>query len=78
MTKILNRNKIWILISVGFVCGLITILFSGCTGRTADNMKPLGETVRVVIPTPDVAEDSAIAAGDVQPVSETPDSSETL
>lgn len=28
-------------------------------------MKPLGETVRVVIPESDVAEDSAIAAGDV-------------
>ena len=42
------------------------IMTGGCTGRTADNMTPSGETVRVVIPTPDIAADSALATGDVE------------
>lgn len=47
------------------VAGAFMALFlaTGCTGRTADNMVPTGETVRVVIPTQDVAQDSAIANG---------------
>lgn len=44
--------------------GLLAILAGGCKGRTAENMEPTGETVRVEIPTPDVAQDSAIAAGE--------------
>lgn len=40
-----------------------TFLLTACSGRTADNMTPSGETVRVVIPTQDVAGDSAIANG---------------
>ena len=38
---------------------------SACTGRTADNMVPTGETVEVVIPTSDVAADSVIANGNI-------------
>lgn len=40
------------------------IFLTGCSGRTADNMVPTGETVHVVIPTDDVAQDSAIANGE--------------
>lgn len=45
--------------------GVLLMVATGCTGRTADNMVPTGETVRVVIPTQDVAADSAIANGEV-------------
>ncbi len=34
-----------------------------CTGRTADNMTPTGETIEVVIPTQDVEQDSVIVNG---------------
>lgn len=44
------------------VLSAVTALVS-CTGRRADTMVPLGETVEVVIPDGDVAADSAIAAG---------------
>ena len=40
-----------------------TILMAGCSGRTADNMHPSGETVEVVIPATDVEQDSVIANG---------------
>ncbi|MDE6273044.1 MAG: hypothetical protein K2M31_08580 [Muribaculaceae bacterium] len=43
-------------------CGMM----SSCKGRTADNMEPTGETVRVVIPEQDVDLDSAVAAGDAE------------
>ena len=49
-------------------CGLLImpwLLLTGCHGRTADDMVPSGETVRVVIPTDDIAPDSALAAGDI-------------
>lgn len=52
-------NKLFILITaVGLAC-----VATACTGRTADNMQPTGETVDVVIPTPDVETDSIIANG---------------
>lgn len=38
-----------------------TGILSACTGRTADNMQPTGETVEVVIPNPDIEQDSVIA-----------------
>ncbi|MDE5902116.1 MAG: hypothetical protein K2O78_05675 [Muribaculaceae bacterium] len=41
----------------------IIVILPSCTGRRADNMKPLGETVEVVVPAADVARDSAVAAG---------------
>ncbi len=44
--------------------GLVLALCA-CTGRTADNMQPSGDTVEVVIPTQDVMQDSVIAAGDI-------------
>lgn len=47
----------------GALC-LVMSLMGSCTGRTADNMIPTGETVEVVIPTPDVTEDSIIANGE--------------
>ena len=48
----------------GVSIALASMLVS-CTGRRADNMVPLGETVEVVIPTSDVETDSVIASGDV-------------
>lgn len=55
--------------AIAFVAVFIaTGLLTGCKGRTADNMVPTGETVRVVIPTDDVAQDSALAAGDTSEV----------
>lgn len=49
-------------------CAAAAVLaaFASCTGRTADNMQPTGETIEVVIPRGDVAIDSAVAAGDVE------------
>lgn len=32
---------------------LITVMLTGCKGRTADNMVPTGDTVEVVINTPE-------------------------
>lgn len=49
-----------------FAAILGCVLLSSCKGRTADNMVPTGETVRVVIPEGDVAMDSAVAAGDAE------------
>ncbi|MBD5371281.1 MAG: hypothetical protein HDR80_09090 [Bacteroides sp.] len=48
-----------------FTLGALTALgtLASCSGRTADNMVPTGETVEVVIPTADVAMDSVIASG---------------
>lgn len=54
-------------VSKVMLCGLTAgFLFTcvACTGRRADTMVPLGETVEVVIPEGDVIEDSAVAAGD--------------
>lgn len=51
------------LLGIALLAGLVS-----CKGRTSDNMEPLGETVRVVIPTQDIAQDSAVAAGDVEPL----------
>lgn len=45
------------------IIALLGIVTFSCTGRHADNMVPLGETVEVVIPGGDVAEDSAVASG---------------
>lgn len=56
-------KKIKLYISVAFIGSCIGVGLSSCTGRTADNMTPLGETVRVVIPETDVAQDSAVALG---------------
>lgn len=39
----------------------LAVSLASCEGRKADNMEPTGETVHVVIPVADVAEDSAIA-----------------
>lgn len=33
----------------------IIVILPSCTGRRADNMQPLGETVEVVVPDADVA-----------------------
>lgn len=50
-------------------------LAGACTGRTKENMEPTGETVRVVIPTQDIAQDSAIANGGEETIEQpaTPD-----
>lgn len=51
--------------SVVLLSGLVAALLLGsCSGRRADDMKPSGETVEVVVPSEDVAADSAVAAGD--------------
>lgn len=44
---------------------LAASLATGCKGRTAENMTPAGETIEVVIPEGDVAQDSIIANGAV-------------
>ena len=41
----------------------ILIVCASCSGRTDDNMQPTGETIEVVIPEQDVAEDAVIANG---------------
>lgn len=41
----------------------ILIWCTSCSGRTDDNMQPTGETIEVVIPEQDVAEDAVIANG---------------
>ncbi len=51
-------------ILLGLAATAAVTLLAGCTGRRADTMTPLGETVEVVIPEGDVAIDSAVAAGD--------------
>lgn len=43
----------------------IIVILPSCTGRRADNMQPLGETVEVVVPDVDVARDADVATGDV-------------
>ena len=40
-----------------------TGILCSCSGRTADNMVPTGETIEVVIPPADVVSDSVIANG---------------
>lgn len=40
---------------------LIAYIAVGCKGRTAENMTPAGETIEVIIPEGDVAQDSIIA-----------------
>ena len=42
----------------------LTLIAGACTGRKADNMVPLNETVEVKIAPQDEAIDSAVAAGD--------------
>lgn len=51
-------NRYVVMAGMGLLCG---VALSSCKGRTADNMEPTGETVRVVIPESDIAMDSAIA-----------------
>lgn len=41
----------------------LAVITGACSSRRGDDMKPLGETVEVVIPASDVQADSAIAAG---------------
>lgn len=54
------RNLIITMTAVG-----LAAMLNACTGRTADNMVPTGETVEVVIPAPDVTADSVIANGNI-------------
>lgn len=42
---------------------IFSLALCACSGRTAENMQPLGETVEVVIPERDVAQDAALANG---------------
>lgn len=52
-----------IIVSIALVSAGIALAscLSSCEGRKADNMVPAGETVHVVIPEADVAQDSALA-----------------
>ncbi|MBD5385786.1 hypothetical protein HDR69_05100 [bacterium] len=58
----MRRNKTTLLLLTLLAAGAV---LTSCTGRRADTMVPLGETVEVVIPEGDLVRDSAIAAGDV-------------
>ena len=51
----------------------MTGLLASCSGRTAENMKPTGETVEVNIPRNDVAEDAEIANGNSEIIVAQPD-----
>lgn len=55
----MKRIKRYLAIGGMAVVGIVAL--SSCTGRTAENMKPAGETVHVVIPESDVVQDSVIA-----------------
>lgn len=59
----MNLKQIRKIIGICLLTG-IGIVAAGCTGRTMENMEPAGETVRVVIPTQDVAEDAELANGE--------------
>ena len=57
----MRRNKTTLLLLTLLAAGAV---LTSCTGRRADTMVPLGETVEVVIPEGELVRDSAIAAGD--------------
>lgn len=66
MTKVMEKRILTA--GMALIGVMMSIGLSSCEGRKAENMVPKGETIEVVIPTGDVAEDSAIAAGDVEKI----------
>ena len=63
MKKTTHTQKHFGTLAVAVTISVAVAMLSACTGRTADNMVPSGETVRVEIPASDVAQDSIIANG---------------
>ncbi|MDE6247570.1 MAG: hypothetical protein K2M41_06995 [Muribaculaceae bacterium] len=56
---------------------ILSLILTSCSGRTEKNMVPTGETIEVVIPEEDQAEDATIANGGIIEYEESPMASDT-